>query len=123
VILGNYLQQVKLIENISGKSEFEDNDEFWRFCGTQLEIDKEQLKKIFSFAVGESGPLTTLVNSHLAHIQRFVLSEIDYAKAHNLADLVIRFFILIAKELVKMNNWHTLQGMIAALQKSLTKKK
>jgi len=46
LIWGNYLLRAKLIENISGKPEFEDNDEFWRICGTQIDIEKEILRKV-----------------------------------------------------------------------------
>lgn len=37
------------------------------------------------------------------------------------ADAIIRCWIVVAKELVKLNNWHSLQGILAGLQISLTK--
>jgi len=121
--------------------EFTDKEEFWKFVNASKRPDnvQQRLRELFTFEIHNESALRSLLNVHLQHLHRLVLYEIDSARSTKQSgsssssssssssnsapspDSAIRCWIAVAQELVKLNNWHSLQGILSGLQNSLSK--
>eukprot|EP01124_Arcella_intermedia_P017369 TRINITY_DN24136_c0_g1_i1.p1 TRINITY_DN24136_c0_g1~~TRINITY_DN24136_c0_g1_i1.p1 ORF type:complete len:384 (+),score=121.01 TRINITY_DN24136_c0_g1_i1:162-1154(+) len=113
---GKYLQQKGVIEHYSSKAEFGDNDLFYRFPTKKEHADEiYRIRKIFGFEITpQMGPLRKLATAHLSKMKNWVIYEIEINTKKT--EFVVHHFFIIARELIKINNWHSLHGIIAALE-------
>jgi len=72
-----------------------------------------RFKLAFKFEVHpQMGPLRKMVIRDLIHIKNWVLFEIQNTKK---TEQVLKQFFYLAKELHRLNNWHSLQSIISSL--------
>uniref|UniRef100_A0A6B2KXG8 Ras-GEF domain-containing protein n=1 Tax=Arcella intermedia TaxID=1963864 RepID=A0A6B2KXG8_9EUKA len=109
VLLGKHLQEKGVIDHVSSKAEFGDNELFYKFPTKKNSTSLFYDKQTFGFATTpQMGPLRRACMEHLLRIKNWVLFELVNTKN-------LQFMFQIAKELLKLNNWHSLHSMIAAL--------
>jgi len=127
IIWGKHLQDNGIIDHVSSKGEFKefsDSDNFFKFINASQRPDlvQHRIQELFLFDVENVGPLRSFLNRSLAQIQQLVLREIHVVRTRlGTPEMAIQCWISVAIELVKLNNWHSLQGILAGLQASLTK--
>jgi len=116
---GKYLQCIGVIDQVESKFEFGDNQNCYHFSSKRdIYLNPFRGKEIFIFNDRVIGHLRRIIIVHLAQIKKWVIDEIEYAqtcKGHLFTLKVIQSFISVGKELLELNNLHSLQAILAGL--------
>eukprot|EP01126_Amoeba_proteus_P033411 TRINITY_DN327_c0_g2_i2.p1 TRINITY_DN327_c0_g2~~TRINITY_DN327_c0_g2_i2.p1 ORF type:complete len:585 (-),score=129.52 TRINITY_DN327_c0_g2_i2:353-1924(-) len=123
---GKHMHRIGLIENLSGRGEFEFSEIYFRIKPREdvivTQTNEEIAQKMFllEFSPNDS-EFCSLIKNDLRKLESFVFNEMQQSKLKNESSMrqTIRKWISVACELDRLNNSHSLYGITSALYKFL----
>jgi len=121
IVWGKFLQRLGVLDHVEAKFEFGDNQCWYKFSSKRDNlVNNFHAKEVFFFDLqNDKTRVRQIISNHLAIIKSWTIHEIDVAlstRGMTFALKVIQGFIRVGKELLYLNNLHSLQAIIAGLE-------
>eukprot|EP01126_Amoeba_proteus_P049129 TRINITY_DN5725_c0_g1_i1.p1 TRINITY_DN5725_c0_g1~~TRINITY_DN5725_c0_g1_i1.p1 ORF type:complete len:653 (-),score=110.95 TRINITY_DN5725_c0_g1_i1:309-2267(-) len=122
---GKHMQKLGFIENLSGRGDFDSAELFFRFKPREEESGRlnmvtVNLDKVFSLHISpKDSEFSMLIKKDLLNIESFIFNDIQQTKSkgENYTRQILRKWISVACELERLNNHHSLFGIINSVYK------